>query len=101
MLGNWDDSEGRSALNQYLSERSYIIGFAPSQADNELYEILAKVPESDMAPHPHVLRWFRHISSFGIGRKAFPVVALPADLFPTNKSISTTATLDKVSSVGI
>jgi elongation factor 1-beta len=67
--GNLQTSEGLEALNTYLSDRSYVNGFRPSQTDTYFFETLDSCPSHNF---PHVCRWYRHISSFGLERKNFP-----------------------------
>jgi len=67
--GNLQTSEGLEVLNIYLSDRSYLSGFKPSQVDKDIFETLDNCP-SDI--FPHVCRWYRHIASFGMERKNFP-----------------------------
>ncbi|XP_024118945.1 cysteine--tRNA ligase, cytoplasmic isoform X1 [Oryzias melastigma] len=47
-----------AALNDYLSCRSYLAGFSPSQADLKAFRLLRRPPEPQ---HVHALRWYRHI----------------------------------------
>jgi hypothetical protein len=68
--GNLQTSEGLEALNSFLSDRSYVNGFRPSQTDTYLFETLDNCP-SDI--FPHVCRWYRHIASFEMERKNFPL----------------------------
>ena len=48
------------ALNDYLTSRSYLAGFGPSQADLKAFTLLRRPPDPQ---HVHALRWYRHISS--------------------------------------
>uniref|UniRef100_A0A671X7Q2 Cysteine--tRNA ligase, cytoplasmic n=1 Tax=Sparus aurata TaxID=8175 RepID=A0A671X7Q2_SPAAU len=47
-----------AALNDYLTSRSYLAGFSPSQADQKAFKLLRRPPDPQ---HVHALRWFRHI----------------------------------------
>lgn len=49
-------------LNDYLEDKSYLSGFAPSPVDLKLFLELksTKIPPS----FSNVVRWFRHIESF-------------------------------------
>jgi len=49
-------------LDAWLTTRSYIIGYAPSQADVATFKALKSAPTS--AKYPHVARWYKHISSY-------------------------------------
>ncbi|KAI3377087.1 hypothetical protein L3Q82_000056 [Scortum barcoo] len=48
------------ALNDYLTSRSYLAGFSPSQADQKAFKLLRGPPEPR---HIHALRWYRHIAA--------------------------------------
>uniref|UniRef100_A0A3B4YPG8 Uncharacterized protein n=1 Tax=Seriola lalandi dorsalis TaxID=1841481 RepID=A0A3B4YPG8_SERLL len=48
------------ALNDYLTSRSYLAGFSPSQADQKAFKLLHRPPDPQ---HVHALRWYRHIAS--------------------------------------
>ncbi|KAJ3101105.1 hypothetical protein HK100_004599 [Physocladia obscura] len=56
-----------TALDAFLEDRSYIVGWTPSQADVAVFEALEPSPPSE-SDHPHASRWFRHIQSL---RKSF------------------------------
>ena len=56
-------------LDSHLGERSYIIGFSPSQADLEVIKFITEKPKADT---PNVLRWYNHIQSFGSASTNFP-----------------------------
>ncbi|KAM4744302.1 cysteine--tRNA ligase, cytoplasmic isoform 2-T2 [Anableps anableps] len=49
-----------AALNDYLTSRSYLAGFGPSQADLRAFKLLPRPPDPQ---HVHALRWYRHISA--------------------------------------
>ncbi|KAF7212144.1 cysteinyl-tRNA synthetase [Nothobranchius furzeri] len=49
-----------AALNDYLSSRSYLAGFGPSQADLKVFKLLPRPPDPQ---HLHALRWYRHIAA--------------------------------------
>ncbi|POS87827.1 elongation factor 1-beta, partial [Erysiphe pulchra] len=53
---------GLHMLNSWLTTRSYIIGFNPSQADVTIFKALKQAPDS--AKYPHAARWYKHISSY-------------------------------------
>jgi elongation factor 1-beta len=53
---------GLSVLNSWLTTRSYIVGYAPSQADVASYKALTSAPDS--AKYPHAARWYKHIASY-------------------------------------
>ncbi|KAK2919873.1 cysteine--tRNA ligase, cytoplasmic isoform X2 [Channa argus] len=47
-------------LNDYLTSRSYLAGFSPSQADHKVFKLLHRPPDPQ---HVHALRWYRHIAA--------------------------------------
>ncbi|XP_073514277.1 cysteine--tRNA ligase, cytoplasmic isoform X1 [Phyllobates terribilis] len=55
-----DEKARLSALHDFLSSRSYIQGYAFSQADIEVYRQLAAPPPDQ---YFHVVRWYRHITA--------------------------------------
>ena len=55
-------SGGLTELNSFLSTRSYLEGYAPSQADNSVFTHMSN--DVDGNAYPHALRWSSHISSF-------------------------------------
>jgi len=61
---------GLKKLNEHLKSRSYIEGYAPTQADTGAFDAIKSAPSAkDLA---HVARWYNHIKSFGDIRKQFP-----------------------------
>ncbi|KAI0846835.1 putative elongation factor 1-beta [Daldinia vernicosa] len=63
---------GLAILNSWLTTRSYITGYAPSQADVAVFKAITSAPESDK--YPHAARWYKHIATF---EDEFPT--LPGD----------------------
>uniref|UniRef100_A0A8C2KNZ2 Cysteine--tRNA ligase, cytoplasmic n=1 Tax=Cyprinus carpio TaxID=7962 RepID=A0A8C2KNZ2_CYPCA len=55
-----DDTLRVEALNEYLSSRSYLAGYEPSQTDAEAFALLCRPPTER---HVHVLRWYKHIAA--------------------------------------
>ncbi|KAL1634721.1 hypothetical protein SLS56_002123 [Neofusicoccum ribis] len=53
---------GLTLLNNWVSSRSYIVGYAPSQADVAVFKGVSSAPAADK--FPHAARWYKHISSF-------------------------------------
>jgi len=53
---------GLSTLNSWLTTRSYIVGYSPSQADVVSFKALKSAP--DAAKYPHAARWYKHIASW-------------------------------------
>ena len=60
---NFDDLSSKAGLenlNDFLQDKSYIEGYAPSQNDAAVYKCIGK----SFTEYPHVARWYKHISSF-------------------------------------
>lgn len=53
---------GLAILNNWLSTRSYITGYTPSQADVACFKALKSAPE--VAKYPHAARWYKHIATY-------------------------------------
>jgi len=53
---------GLTVLNSWLETRSYITGYAPSQADVVTFKAISTAPES--AKYPYAARWYKHIASY-------------------------------------
>jgi elongation factor 1-beta len=53
---------GIAALNDFLSEKSYIEGVCASQADVAVFEAVGSAPNA--GKYPHAARWYSHIASF-------------------------------------
>ncbi|KAJ3467799.1 hypothetical protein MRS44_005363 [Fusarium solani] len=53
---------GLTVLNNWLSTRSYITSYSPSQADVAVFKALSASPEA--AKYPHAARWYKHIASY-------------------------------------
>jgi len=49
-------------LNNWLTTRSYIVGYSPSQADVASFKAFKSAP--DAAKYPHAARWYKHIASW-------------------------------------
>lgn len=78
-FGDLKSRAGQQNLNSFLETRSYIEGFAPSQADNVIFEALGQAPAGDLF---HAVRFFNHIGSFSESeRKAFPGTRKAADQY--------------------
>ncbi|KAI1481672.1 hypothetical protein K445DRAFT_315119 [Daldinia sp. EC12] len=63
---------GLAVLNSWLTTRSYITGYSPSQADVAVFKAITSAPEA--AKYPNAARWYKHIASF---EDEFPT--LPGD----------------------
>ncbi|XP_058805837.1 elongation factor 1-beta' [Phymastichus coffea] len=59
-IGDLKTEKGVQDLNAYLSERSYIDGWQPSQADAAVFQALGTI----QIVNAHVLRWYNHIKSY-------------------------------------
>jgi len=53
---------GVHVLNSWLTTRSYIVGYAPSQADVVTFKAISSAP--DASKYPHAARWYKHIQSY-------------------------------------
>ncbi|KJZ75000.1 hypothetical protein HIM_05486 [Hirsutella minnesotensis 3608] len=53
---------GLTMLNNWLTTRSYIIGYSPSQADVACFKALKSSPDADK--FPHAARWYKHVATF-------------------------------------
>eukprot|EP00127_Corallochytrium_limacisporum_P000318 Clim_evm13s11 gene=Clim_evmTU13s11 len=54
--------QGLAHLNSYLEDKSYIEGYAPSQADVAVYEAMSGAP--DASKYENAARWYAHITSY-------------------------------------
>ncbi|KAI0013457.1 hypothetical protein F4779DRAFT_613607 [Xylariaceae sp. FL0662B] len=53
---------GLALLNSWLTTRSYITSYSPSQADVACFKAIQSAP--DASKYPHAARWYKHIASF-------------------------------------
>ncbi|KAH7035323.1 uncharacterized protein B0I36DRAFT_360711 [Microdochium trichocladiopsis] len=53
---------GAAVLNTWVTSRSYINGYAPSQADVAVFKALSSSP--DATKYAAAARWYKHIASF-------------------------------------
>ena len=49
-------------LNSWLTTRSYIVGYGPSQADVACFKALKASPEAEK--YPHAARWYKHVATY-------------------------------------
>ncbi|RYP49797.1 hypothetical protein DL768_004584 [Monosporascus sp. mg162] len=63
---------GLAVLDSWMTTRSYVVGYSPSQADVATFKALSSAP--DASKYPHAARWYKHIASF---EEEFPT--LPGD----------------------
>lgn len=68
-FGDLSSDAGLAALNSFLLEHSYIVGFTPSKADEVVYKAVGKAPA---AKYGNVARWYRHITSYVSEKFSFP-----------------------------
>ncbi|XP_056287128.1 elongation factor 1-beta [Pseudoliparis swirei] len=73
-FGDLKSASGLKVLNGFLSERSYIEGYVPSQADVTVFEVISAPPTADLS---HALRWYNHIQSYQSQRSSLPGVKKP------------------------
>lgn len=59
-----------AAVNAHLMNRSYIVGYQPSQADTTVYKAVSD--QSLPAEFVHLVRWYKHICSYGNDINRFP-----------------------------
>lgn len=59
---------GLTDLNAFLASRSYLVGFAPSQADLAAVAAIGSAPDKNA--YPNVFRYYTHITSFKAGQTA-------------------------------
>jgi len=53
---------GLTVLNSWLTTRSYIVGYLPSQADVASFKAIQTAP--DAKKYPYAARWYKHIASW-------------------------------------
>ncbi|XP_041822040.1 elongation factor 1-beta [Chelmon rostratus] len=73
-FGDLKSASGLAVLNEFLSDRSYIEGYVPSQADVAVFEAISSPPSADLC---HALRWFNHIKSYQNQKNSLPGVKKP------------------------
>ncbi|XP_058471717.1 elongation factor 1-beta [Solea solea] len=73
-FGDLKSSSGLALLNDFLSARSYVEGYVPSQADVAVFDAISTPPSADLC---HALRWYNHIKSYQDQRDSLPGVKKP------------------------
>ncbi|KAK3044568.1 hypothetical protein LTS18_000925 [Coniosporium uncinatum] len=53
---------GLTLLNNWAKTRSYIVGYAPTQADVKCFQQFESAP--DASKFPYAARWYKHIATF-------------------------------------
>ncbi|XP_034023717.1 phenylalanine--tRNA ligase beta subunit isoform X2 [Thalassophryne amazonica] len=70
IFGDMSTAAGLKALNVFLADKSYVEGFAVTQADTAVFDAIPAAPAPTFC---HVLRWYNHIKSFQRERTSLPV----------------------------
>jgi len=79
-FGDLSNLCGVQALNEYLSHKSYVNGYVPSQADVVVARAVASHHLEQCVPHAQ--RWYKHIMSYSSDeQKAFPGAALDVNQY--------------------
>ncbi|TDG96009.1 hypothetical protein EPR50_G00235180 [Perca flavescens] len=88
-FGDLKSASGLKVLNGFLSDRSYIEGYVPSQADVAVFEAIGgAAPAADLC---HALRWYNHIKSYQSQKNSLPGVKKPLGQYgPSNIADTTT-----------
>ncbi|XP_074594439.1 elongation factor 1-beta [Brevipalpus obovatus] len=75
--GDANSADNLANLNKFLSSRTYVENYTPSQSDVAIFDVL--MPSKVKQPqYPHVARWWKHICSFSDEeRSAFPGIKKP------------------------
>ncbi|KAF9497343.1 hypothetical protein BDN71DRAFT_1444811 [Pleurotus eryngii] len=66
-------------LEQHLASRSYVEGYAPSQADVHVFKAIASA--LDASAQPHVARWYNHIKSYAAEHDSLPGSSTAGETF--------------------
>ncbi|KLJ07358.1 hypothetical protein EMPG_17167 [Blastomyces silverae] len=59
---DFSSDSGLAIANRFFSTRSYVEGYAPTQADVVTFKAFKNAP--DAAKYPHAARWYKHIASY-------------------------------------
>uniref|UniRef100_A0A8C2ALD7 Elongation factor 1-beta n=1 Tax=Cyprinus carpio TaxID=7962 RepID=A0A8C2ALD7_CYPCA len=73
-FGDLKTPAGLKVLNEFLTDKSYIEGYVPSQADIAVFDALSGAPSADLC---HALRWYSHIKSYQKEKGSLPGVKKP------------------------
>ncbi|XP_074483331.1 elongation factor 1-beta [Sebastes fasciatus] len=87
-FGDLRSASGLKVLNGFLSERSYIEGYVPSQADVAVFEAISAQPSADLC---HALRWYNHIKSYQSQKSSLPGVKKPLGQYGPSGVADTTS----------
>ncbi|KAK2857266.1 hypothetical protein Q5P01_006001 [Channa striata] len=88
-FGDLKSVSGLKVLNEFLSDRSYIEGYVPSQADVAVFEAISGPPSVDLC---HALRWYNHINSYKDQKNSLPGVKKPLGQYGPAGVADTTST---------
>lgn len=66
------------ALEEHLSTRSYVEGYAPSQADVHVFKLIT---EPIASSYSHIKRWYSHIRSYSAEHDALPGTSTAGQAF--------------------
>ncbi|MED6261708.1 hypothetical protein ATANTOWER_008760, partial [Ataeniobius toweri] len=80
VFGDMSSQAGLKALNDFLADRSYIEGFAATQADAAVFDAIPSPPSQAFC---HLRRWYSHIKSFQTERVRLPSAKSQFVLPPT------------------
>ncbi|KAM4565654.1 phenylalanine--tRNA ligase beta subunit [Odontesthes bonariensis] len=69
VFGDMSAQAGLKELNDFLADKSYIEGFAASQADASMFDAIPSPPSQTFC---HLRRWYNHIKSFQMEKAHFP-----------------------------
>jgi len=91
---------GLALLENWLSTRSYIVGYTATQADVKVFQALKEAPS--VAKYPHARRWYNHVASFepefatlsGDSSKAYTAYGPDATTLPVNPAKAPAAAED-------
>lgn len=81
VFGDLSSQAGLKALNDFLTDRSYIEGFTVSQADATVFDAIPSPPSQAFC---HLRRWYCHIKSFQSERARLPSARSQFVLPPTS-----------------
>lgn len=70
-FSNLSSAAGLASLNEFVADKSYIQGTAPSQADVVVYKAVGSTAP-DAAQYPNAARWYTHIASFASEFETLP-----------------------------
>ncbi|XP_061642426.1 elongation factor 1-beta [Phyllopteryx taeniolatus] len=91
-FGDLKAPSGLKVLNDFVSDRSYIEGHVPSQADVAVFEAITAPPPAGLC---HALRWFNHIKSYQSQKNSLPGVKKPLGQYGPAGVADATATVAK------